>query len=790
MTGNEAVMNSAVPGDIYQGFLGTKNEFLDFDPTKLAEILQGAEKKRDELEAHLAQLLPKVLQLPTEIDSTKAPTIATAAPSAQSTSTSSTNDSAAVDSSAVATSVTMGLVGQMEAEISRRKSMLVNVKSTSEKIASDSERLYTEVFAPNAGLASTIEILLSERETLIKKEAEKWAKLLNLINGLREVKAILRTVDQLTLKEDFLGAMSQLADASTKSQTILAGDYDFTQDDPPKVFILMKEEVTKKQSKICTHISAAIKTHIVASENSVLVNSNKTILFNVCDSIDKVGLTSELIPPICASIFTSLFAPLCAPMKEDLSPQVTTSKSNNFMCTSVSFISMPKITLQDYVCQTLACFTTLFGFFKHELNRSLFSQLSLFVWPKVQSSITANYMDPLADCGPAVELVGRALDTFERDFHCSNDTIQPASESLSDTLYALVNKRYPKENLQEFVAKVISEEKHVSVVVSDGLDIGFGENQSNLIDRLDKCNADPLPRFAVTQSVTLVIAKIHTVLGRIYNCSSSVVIVEQVKQCYSILDFYVAQFPVVHRSAFQSQRIPMLFSNSCFYLAHHMLLFPLLYPAKFPGVFDQSSELAPKFRAEGHRIFDEQVQLQQSGVQEDLKLEDGFANTDQEQQLNAVRLAFKKTVHRLGLLSKMWKDVLPTDNWRHAIGGLLDEALGIVIDGIFELDDIGDEETHNLGTAMSLLLPAAGLFDLDHRDPSEKPEKYAPLWGKYVKLAALLEMPLAKIAEEYSQGKLRDFTSRELSSLVRAIFLDSTTRKMFLSQLAAASSRS
>ncbi|KAF8159474.1 hypothetical protein B0H34DRAFT_654458 [Crassisporium funariophilum] len=252
----------------------------------------------------------------------------------------------------------------------------------------------------------------------------------------------------------------------------------------------------------------------------------------------------------------------------------------------------------------------------------------------------------------------------------------------------------------------------------------------------------------------------------------------------SILDLYRALYPVNCSKDLELPERGMLFANSCFYMTGAVQrIEDTLYGESI--LKERLTECRRHLQILGDSWFHETTERQRQVV--DKILVDGaqgFAYTGDQDRYDDCETAVNQVLKDIKRLSQKLKGILAKSKYYAAIGSVADAALSRVLQGVLELPDIPELESHRLSELCRILNALEGLFCEDPAQPSFV-VAYVPTWLKFSYLSELLEASLADITYLFEQRALVDFEVGELVNLVRALFADTALRTNTINKLLA-----
>lgn len=281
-----------------------------------------------------------------------------------------------------------------------------------------------------------------------------------------------------------------------------------------------------------------------------------------------------------------------------------------------------------------------------------------------------------------------------------------------------------------------------------------------------------------------------------------------------LLDMYRAVIPAYHRQTLESiPAVAMLFRNDCHWLSKEVLrLAPEFQDSITLPDGESLDYTSPAHRLEslGTTWFELQMRRQRDAALECLALADGFGESSTEAGYERCERAVLQVVNTVGRLAGALVGVLEPELRLEALGKVTDAVAEKVVKDVEELIDISETESHTLATLLVGLKQIEGQFEEKgeekekkddtgrkaggrgsseiHRstliDASKPIESRFPTWRKLCKLIDLLELPFAEIMSRFRQRELLEFSTRELTRLVCALFADSALRHRNLQEIA------
>ncbi|GAC97868.1 protein kinase subdomain-containing protein [Pseudozyma hubeiensis SY62] len=192
-------------------------------------------------------------------------------------------------------------------------------------------------------------------------------------------------------------------------------------------------------------------------------------------------------------------------------------------------------------------------------------------------------------------------------------------------------------------------------------------------------------------------------------------------------------------------------------------------------------------RSLGQRWFEAQMTAQTKILLDTLMEADGFARTFDDHRYARCERCIKQVVQMLQQLGKAWRPVLVASRFHAAIGRLVDLVLQKVLHDVLDLEDIGESESEKIASLVKTLGSLEGLFAADGADQPSVAPLWVPSWFKTSYLIEILTGSLVDIEFlAFEAGALVDYSRRELTGLIRALFADTPNRAKLLRRIESA----
>ncbi|PPQ67869.1 hypothetical protein CVT25_010308 [Psilocybe cyanescens] len=248
-----------------------------------------------------------------------------------------------------------------------------------------------------------------------------------------------------------------------------------------------------------------------------------------------------------------------------------------------------------------------------------------------------------------------------------------------------------------------------------------------------------------------------------------------VQSASSIVELYLALYPVKFSKELESAERGMLFSNSCLYMTGSIQrIEDTIYGQ--PALKERLTECRERLQILGHSWFDDTVERQQLRINQILlDGAQGFMYTGDQDRYDECEAAVNEALKHIKRLAQNLKGILTKNKYYSAIGAVVDTALLRVLQDVLALSDIPEVESHRISELCRILTALEGLFS-EHPEQPSFVVAFVPNWLKFSYLSELLEASLADITYLFEQGALVDFQVNELVNLVRSLFADTVLR--------------
>ncbi|KAJ1036248.1 hypothetical protein NDA18_000113 [Ustilago nuda] len=272
---------------------------------------------------------------------------------------------------------------------------------------------------------------------------------------------------------------------------------------------------------------------------------------------------------------------------------------------------------------------------------------------------------------------------------------------------------------------------------------------------------------------------------------------------FKMLELHRALMPVAHGQVLgEVPSLAMQFFNDCEYLARkftrlvsdrgdaiavawlsHDADSAKRWKTKDVAKLEQEAALT---RALGQRWFEAQMTAQSKILVDTLMEADGFARTFDDNRFARCERCIKQVVQTLHQLDKAWRPVLVASRFHAAIGRLVDLVFQKVLHDLLDLEEIGESESEKLAALVKTLGSLESLFTMS--DGQSGAPLWVPSWFKTSYLIEILTGSLVDIEFlAFEAGALVDYSRKELTGLIKALFADTPNRSKLLRRIEGAS---
>ncbi|PWZ03528.1 hypothetical protein BCV70DRAFT_18802 [Testicularia cyperi] len=261
-----------------------------------------------------------------------------------------------------------------------------------------------------------------------------------------------------------------------------------------------------------------------------------------------------------------------------------------------------------------------------------------------------------------------------------------------------------------------------------------------------------------------------------------------------IFELHRSLMPVAHGEVLRDvPSLAMQFFNDCEYLARELMQLTG-HSAGGARVITEAQPLdsedlqkledeANLTRSLGQRWFEAQLTAQSKILLDTLMDADGFARTFDESRYQRCERCIIQVVQTLEQLGKAWHPILASSHFCPAMGRLVDLVFQKVLHDVLDLEDIGETESEKLASMIKTLGGLESIF-MDEQTQQSSAPLYVPSWFKTSYLIEILTGSLVDIEFlAFEARALVDYSRRELTRLVKALFADTSNRSRLLQKI-------
>ncbi|ESP01626.1 hypothetical protein LOTGIDRAFT_225294 [Lottia gigantea] len=303
-------------------------------------------------------------------------------------------------------------------------------------------------------------------------------------------------------------------------------------------------------------------------------------------------------------------------------------------------------------------------------------------------------------------------------------------------------------------------------------------------------DAFKLPKCRISLSINNVVNLAYEILSEA-SSSSPECAVQMFYAVRNIFELFCSVFPTYHRQSLNAlPQFSALHHNNCMFISHHLMTLGHQFSLKLPPTINSTFvDLIPKIRGIGTQSFMDQMNSQRDLLLEFLQAANGFADMSNEEKYTVGEKSIIQCLHQLSHLQNVWKDILPVNIYRKAIGMLINTVVVDIIESVTTLEDISSFDAKQLDTLMSTLSKKAEPFfaiEGDDGNPNIELQRNVTKWNKFKELNLVLNANLQDISDRWADGKgplAMAFTPNELKQLIRALFQNTDRRATVLAKI-------
>jgi centromere/kinetochore protein ZW10 len=278
-------------------------------------------------------------------------------------------------------------------------------------------------------------------------------------------------------------------------------------------------------------------------------------------------------------------------------------------------------------------------------------------------------------------------------------------------------------------------------------------------------------------------------------CSTSLAALQATlyRTAREVLELFRAIIPVTHgHEIAHVPRTAAILHNDCVFIAHNCLSLGLEYrerytdDAKTPqgNLLQQTCifvDMVPLFRDLAERSMGEMLDIQAKQIVELVgkpiaMLGESLRSDEIVSEWSEAEAAVAAGLYHLGHLNKAWRPVLSYDVLTRSIGYLADVLFSLLLDQIMKASDISTPACQFVNAQFEKVVKEVDNMTEGDRTGSQ-------LMDRFFAIGRFMDMSLADIETNLSEGLFRSISAPELSKLIMACFNDSPNRKKLLKLL-------
>ncbi|GFN82910.1 centromere/kinetochore protein zw10-like protein [Plakobranchus ocellatus] len=414
-------------------------------------------------------------------------------------------------------------------------------------------------------------------------------------------------------------------------------------------------------------------------------------------------------------------------------------------------------------------------------------------------------------------VIAKAVPTNSKDLASFQDvikTVEMVHEKLSDIGFIRpdnqillnsvqnVNLLFSNKKSQSILVEareLMNSSLHESVAVTDDKPLGewapLTPGGVRKVQRLEVAanhqlsdNTFRMPRCRISETMQTLITLAYETLEEATENSQECAL-QMLLAVRSMFEMFCKVVPTHHRHALETfPQIAALHHNNCMFISHHLMTLGHQFAARLPvSVNPTFVDLIMNIRAHGVDVFLAQIRRQEDLLLECLEGAQGFGQLEDKARAEAASRSIKQAMLQLEHLQKIWKPVLPINNYKKAMGKLINCVVTHITSCTCSLEDIAQAAAKVLLQLLEPLEPRCGeMLVLPGEAPSVELTRHVASWQRLSELQLVLDASLSDIGDRWAggQGPLAlAFTSTEVRQLVRALFQNTDRRANLLTTI-------
>ena len=350
-------------------------------------------------------------------------------------------------------------------------------------------------------------------------------------------------------------------------------------------------------------------------------------------------------------------------------------------------------------------------------------------------------------------------------------------QPIDDTIIAPSTSQDPILKLKEILSSSVDQE---------GSGNNYGTEFSNLAFKFPQCS--------VSKSVQEYISLLYLTLKECVESTSTGTGLQLFHMARSMVDLFCAVLPTYHSSAISEfPRVAAVQYNNCMFLAHYLVTLGHHFYSRLPPPLNQQLstfiDYVPIVRRLGDDCLSMEMKRQCTYVIGCLKSIGSFAKVSADDHRETVWQSLQEAVFRIGKVSKIYYDILPTHMHREVVGKLLDVFILDVTQMVLLMEDITAADATELHALLKMLVSRASqVLLIEETEGNAEVAVASKNWGKLRSLSIVLNASLLEITDMWDGGKgslAKNFTVGEARGLIKALFRNTERRAAALNKIIA-----
>ncbi|RUS69307.1 hypothetical protein EGW08_022931 [Elysia chlorotica] len=297
-----------------------------------------------------------------------------------------------------------------------------------------------------------------------------------------------------------------------------------------------------------------------------------------------------------------------------------------------------------------------------------------------------------------------------------------------------------------------------------------------------------MPRCRISESIQTLVSLAYETLQEATESSPECAL-QMFLAVNSMFEIFCEVVPTHHGKTLETfPQVAALHHNNCMFISHHLLTLGHQFATRLPPIVNPTFvSLIQQIRENGVEVFLAQIQRQKNLLLDCLEGAKGFAYLEEKARGEAAGRAVKQVLLQLDHLQKIWKPVLPINNYKKAMGRLIGCVVTHITDCVCALEDIAQTAGQTLLKLLSPLESTCGeMLVLPGEAPPVELARHVEAWPRLAELQLVLDASLLAVGDRWAggQGPLAlAFTPAEVRQLVRALFQNTDRRANLLATI-------